>query len=33
VADTDGSTIDRLIEEFDFPVPVPPEYEERSAGD
>jgi Flp pilus assembly protein CpaB len=33
MADTDGSTVDRLIEEFDFPVPVPPEYEERSAGD
>ncbi len=31
-ADTDGSTIDRLIEEFDFPVPVPPEFEDRSAG-
>ena len=32
-AETEGSTIDRLIEEFDFPVPVPPEFEERSAGD
>jgi Flp pilus assembly protein CpaB len=31
-ADTEGSTIDRLIEEFDFPVPVPPDFEERSAG-
>jgi Flp pilus assembly protein CpaB len=31
-AETDGSTIDRLIEEFDFPVPVPPEFEERAAG-
>ncbi len=31
-ADTEGSTIDRLIEEFDFPAPVPPEFEERSAG-
>src|SRR5699024_2769410 len=31
-AETDGSTIDMLIEEFDFPVPVPPEFEERSAG-
>ena len=31
-ADTEGSTIDRLIEEFGFPVPVPPEFEERSAG-
>ncbi len=31
-AETDGSTIDRLIEEFDFPVPVPPDLEERAAG-
>lgn len=31
-AETDGSTIDMLIEEFGFPVPVPPEFEERSAG-
>ena len=31
-ADTDGSTIDMLIDEFEFPVPVPPEFEERSAG-
>ena len=31
-ADTEGSTIDRLIEEFGFPVPAPPEFEERSAG-
>jgi Flp pilus assembly protein CpaB len=31
-AETDGSTIDMLIDEFDFPVPVPPEFEERSAG-
>lgn len=31
-AETEGSTIDRLIEEFDFPVPVPPNFEERSAG-
>jgi Flp pilus assembly protein CpaB len=31
-AETEGSTIDTLIEEFDFPVPVPPEFEERSAG-
>lgn len=31
-ADTDGSTIDMLIEEFDFPVPVPPQFEDRSAG-
>lgn len=32
LADTDGSTIDSLIEEFDFPVPVPPDLEQRSAG-
>ncbi len=32
LADTDGSTIDQLIEEFDFPVPVPPDLEDRSAG-
>lgn len=31
-AETEGSTIDRLIEEFDFPVPLPPAFEERSAG-
>ncbi|MGH2446037.1 MAG: Flp pilus assembly protein CpaB [Candidatus Limnocylindria bacterium] len=31
-AETEGSTIDRLIDEFDFPVPVPPEFEEREAG-
>ncbi|MEJ7802627.1 MAG: SAF domain-containing protein [Candidatus Limnocylindria bacterium] len=31
-AETDGSTIDSLIEEFDFPVPVPPDLEERAAG-
>ena len=31
-AETDGSTVDRLIEEFDFPAPVPPEFEERAAG-
>jgi Flp pilus assembly protein CpaB len=31
-AETDGSTIDSLIEEFDFPVPVPPVLEERAAG-
>lgn len=31
-AETEGSTIDRLIEEFDFPAPVPPEFEERAAG-
>ena len=27
-AETEGSTIDRLIEEFDFPVPMEPEFEE-----
>jgi Flp pilus assembly protein CpaB len=32
VADTEGSTIDQLIEEFGFPVPLPPELEGRSAG-
>ncbi|HEU5324512.1 MAG TPA: RcpC/CpaB family pilus assembly protein [Candidatus Limnocylindria bacterium] len=31
-AETDGSTIDMLIDEFDFPVPVPPQFEERRAG-
>lgn len=31
-AETEGSTIDRLIEEFDFPVPEQPDFEERSAG-
>ena len=25
-ADTDGSTLDRLIEEYGFPVPLPPEF-------
>jgi Flp pilus assembly protein CpaB len=30
-AETDGSTIDRLIEEYGFPVPVPPEFQEGSA--
>ena len=29
---TEGSTIDTLIEEFNFPVPLPPELEERAAG-
>ena len=32
-ADTEGSTIDRLIEEFDFPVPEPPEFEEIQRAD
>lgn len=31
-ADTEGSTIDMLIDEFGFPVPVPPEFEDRAAG-
>lgn len=31
-AQTDGSTIDRLIEEYDFPVPVRPLFEDRAAG-
>jgi len=30
-AETEGSTIDRLIEEFDFPVPLPPHFEQRRA--
>lgn len=29
---TEGSTIDSLIDEFDFPVPLIPEFEEPSAG-
>ncbi len=29
---TEGSTIDSLINEFDFPVPMPPVLEERAAG-
>jgi Flp pilus assembly protein CpaB len=32
VAETEGSTIDQLIEEFGFPVPLPPPLEDRSAG-
>lgn len=32
MAETEGSTIDRLIEEFDFPVPEVPELDEQSAG-
>jgi Flp pilus assembly protein CpaB len=31
-ADTEGSTIDRLIEEFEFPVPLPPDFEAEAAG-
>ena len=30
-AETEGSTIDRLIEEFGFPVPVPPTFESPSS--
>jgi Flp pilus assembly protein CpaB len=30
-ATTDGSTIDRLIDEYGFPVPLPPEFTEQSA--
>ena len=32
VADTEGSTVDQLIEEFGFPVPEPPDLEGRQAG-
>lgn len=32
VADTDGSTVDSLIEEFGFPVPNPLDLDRRSAG-
>ena len=28
-AETDGSTIDRLIDEYGFPVPVPPEFRNK----
>lgn len=31
-AETEGSTIDRLVDEFGFPVPEPLRIEERSAG-
>ncbi|MCV0403913.1 MAG: flagella basal body P-ring formation protein FlgA [Chloroflexi bacterium] len=31
-AETEGSTIDRLIEEFGFPVPLPPEFTEGAAS-
>ena len=30
---TEGSTVDRLIEEFGFPVPVPPALENGSTAD
>jgi Flp pilus assembly protein CpaB len=32
VADTEGSTVDRLLEEFDFPLPQRPQFEEQSAS-
>lgn len=32
LAETDGSTIDRLIDEFDFPVPVPPALDDSAAA-
>jgi pilus assembly protein CpaB len=32
VAETEGSTVDRLIEEFGFPVPVPPKFEQVRAA-
>ena len=31
-AETEGSTIDRLIDEYGFPVPVPPVFGEENAG-
>jgi Flp pilus assembly protein CpaB len=31
-ADTEGSTIDRLIDEYGFPVPGPPVFDKGSAG-
>ena len=31
-ADTVGSTVDMLIDEFGFPIPAPPPPEERSAA-
>ncbi len=32
-ADTEGSTVDRLVEEFGFPVPRPPEFEPPQAAE
>lgn len=32
-ADTEGSTIDSLIEEYDFPVPLAPVFEERQSAE
>jgi Flp pilus assembly protein CpaB len=31
-AETDGSTIDRLIDEFGFPVPLPPDFGDEQAA-
>jgi Flp pilus assembly protein CpaB len=31
-AETDGSTIDRLIDEYGFPVPLPPDFQQQNAG-
>ena len=31
-ADTEGSTIDRLIDEFEFPIPEQPDFEELSGN-
>lgn len=31
-ATTEGSTIDRLIEEYDFPVPRPPDLDDQTTG-
>jgi Flp pilus assembly protein CpaB len=32
-AETEGSTVDRLVEEFGFPVPRPPEFEPAQSAD
>jgi hypothetical protein len=31
-AETEGSTVDRLLEEYDFPLPARPEFEEFQAA-
>jgi hypothetical protein len=31
-AKTDGSTLDRLIDEFGFPVPLPPDFSDNKAS-
>jgi hypothetical protein len=31
-AETEGSTVDRLLEEYDFPLPQRPEFEELQAA-